>query len=225
MNSIDNVEYPENNHLDLRSREDKLLFKYGRDIVIKNYEKFIKRSDYKKVTKYLKDNNIDETLIYKHISIIYDYLNIKNKFNLETLKKAILSLENSKYSYIEHNTLIERPRKNGEIIPINETREINYNHLRCVIKMTEYIPISGGNISELSKIPGLFLNKRSLLVLRNNDNKCFLYCYIREFLSPITKNRFRITKRDKELADKIISESNLIFENVSINEMNKIEKN
>ena len=90
--------------------------------------------------------------------------------------------------------------------------------------MTEYTPISGGNISELNKIPGLFLNKKSLLVLGNNDNKCFLYCYIREFLNPIAKNRFRITKRDKELADKIISETNLIFENVSINEMNKIEK-
>ena len=39
--------------------------------------------------------------------------------------------------------------------------------------MTEYTPISGGNISELNKIPELFLNKRSLLILKNNDNKCF----------------------------------------------------
>ena len=90
--------------------------------------------------------------------------------------------------------------------------------------MTEYIPISGGNISELNKIPDLFLNKRSLLVLRNNDIKCFLYCYTREFLNPITRNRFRITRKDIELADKIISETNSTFENVSINEMNKMEK-
>ena len=90
MNSIDNLEYLENDHLDLCSPEDKLLFEYGRDIVIKDYEKFIKRSGYKKVTKYLKDNNIDETLIYKHISIIYDYLNINDKFDLETLKKQFL---------------------------------------------------------------------------------------------------------------------------------------
>ena len=91
--------------------------------------------------------------------------------------------------------------------------------------MAEYTPISGGNITELNKIPDLFLNKRSLLVLRNNDNKCFLYCYIREFLNPITRNRFRITRKDKELADKTINETNLTFENVSINEINKIEKN
>ena len=91
-------------------------------------------------------------------------------------------------------------------------------------KLTEYTPISGGNISILNEIPELFLNKRSLLILRNNDNKCFLYCYIREILNPITKNRFRITKRDKELADKIINETNLNFENVSISEIDKIEK-
>ena len=41
-------------------------------------------------------------------------------------------------------------------------------------KMTEYTSISGGNISELDKITELFLNKRSLLILKNNDNKCFL---------------------------------------------------
>ena len=99
MNSIDYLEYLENDHLDLCSLEDKLLFKYGRDIVIKDYEKFIKRSDHKKVTKYLKDNNINETLIYKHTSIIYDYLNSNDKIDLETLKKAVLSLENSKYYY------------------------------------------------------------------------------------------------------------------------------
>ena len=89
--------------------------------------------------------------------------------------------------------------------------------------MTEYTPFSEGNILELNKIPDLFLNKRSLLILKNNDDKCFLYCYIRKFLNPITKNSYRITK--KELADKIINETNMTFENVSINEMDKIEEN
>ena len=89
-------------------------------------------------------------------------------------------------------------------------------------KLTEYTPISGG--SEFSKVPELFITKRSLIVLKNNDNKCFLYCYIREFLNPITEKRFRITKKDKELADKIINETKLDFENVSISEIDKIEK-
>ena len=90
-------------------------------------------------------------------------------------------------------------------------------------KLSEYTPISGSK-TELDKIPSLFLNKRSLLILKNNDNKCFLYCYIREILNPITRNSFRITKKDKELANEIINETNLSFDNVSIGEINKIEK-
>ena len=107
---------------------------------------------------------------------------------------------------------------------IGDGDELMHNYLKCIIKMTEYTPISQGNIMELNKIPEIFLNKRSLSILRSNDNKFFLYCYIRKFLNLITKNSFRITKKDKELADKIINETNLTFESVSINEMNKIEK-
>ena len=91
-----------------------------------------------------------------------------------------------------------KPKKTNIKSGTSNATEYNYE---LIIKLTEYTPISGGNILELNKIPDLFLNKRSLLVLRNNDDKCFLYCYIREFLNPITTNKFRITKRDKELAD------------------------
>ena len=135
-------------------------------------------------------------------------------------------MENAKELNMIQQILIEfeKPRNSGASFLIDEDGDMLYKYLRCVIKMTEYTPISGGNISELNKIPDLFLNKRSLLVLRNNDDKCFLYCYIKEFLNPITKNRIRITKRGKELADKIINETNLTFENVSISEIDKIEK-
>ena len=47
--------------------------------------------------------------------------------------------------------------------------------------MTEFSPISGGNIKELNKIPDLFLNKRSLLVLKNNDDKCFYIAILGNF--------------------------------------------
>ena len=48
IKSIDNLEYLESEHLIEQSPEDKLLFKYGKEIVIEDYENFIKRSDYKK---------------------------------------------------------------------------------------------------------------------------------------------------------------------------------
>ena len=108
-------------------------------------------------------------------------------------------------------------------IQSGESNSKKYN-CELLIKLTEYTPISGGNITELNKIPDLFLNKRSLLILKNKNDKCFLYCYIRKFLNPIIKNSSRITERDKELANKIINETDLSFENVSINELYKIEK-
>ena len=40
----------------------------------------------------------------------------------------------------------------------------------------------------------------------------------------MTRNSFRITRKDKESATKIINETNLTFENVTISEINKIEK-
>ena len=148
------------------------------------------------------------------------------KIILKNFKKTIFELEESVCKTVEENELIEFEKicKSGMSYKVDDTKEAIYENLRCVIKMTEYTPISGGNISELNKIPDLFLNKRSLLVLRNNDDKCFLYCYIREFLNPMTRNSFRITRKDKESATKIINETNLTFENVTISEINKIEK-
>ena len=110
MKSIENLKYLESEQLNEQSLEDELLFRYGKEIEIDDYENFIKSDDYKKVTKYLKDNNINETLIVRHISIIYDYLKGNNKINLETLKKAILNKEDIKYSHIKHSILIEKEK-------------------------------------------------------------------------------------------------------------------
>ena len=57
MNSIDNLEYLDGIDLNKHSSEDKILLKYENEI--KDNENPIERSDeYKKVIKYLKDNNI-----------------------------------------------------------------------------------------------------------------------------------------------------------------------
>ena len=101
--------------------------------------------------------------------------------------------EDGAYELVRHHYLddmdreasrAERKKNPNTNSGTSNTTEYN---LELIIKLTENTPISGRNISELNKIPDLFLNKRSLLILRNNDDKCFLYCYIREILNPITK--------------------------------------
>ena len=92
---------------------------------------------------------------------------------------------------------------------------------RLIIKLSECDIFSAGN--EIDKIPEIFFKKRNLLIMKNDDNKCFLYCYIRKFKNVITNNTSRITKKDLLIAEDIIDECNMDFENVSLDELDKIE--
>ena len=92
------------------------------------------------------------------------------------------------------------------------------------VKLSECQLFSGGDSSEIDKIPELFFKKRNLIIMKNlNDNKCLLYCYIRKHLNPITTNLSRVRKKDIEISKKLIDEFNIDFENVSIGEIDEIE--
>ena len=49
---------------------------------------------------------------------------------------------------------------------------------------------------------GLKISKKGLINIKNNDNKCFLWCHIRH-LNLVEKNPQRITKEDKEIINKL----------------------
>ena len=59
--------------------------------------------------------------------------------------------------------------------------------------------------------------------MKNDDNRCFLYCYIRKFKNIVSNNASTITKKDLSIAEKIMDECNIDFENVSLDELDKIE--
>ena len=48
--------------------------------------------------------------------------------------------------------------------------------------------------------------------MKNDDNKCFLYCYIRKFKYIVTNNLSRVTKKDLVIAEEIIDDCNIDFE-------------
>ena len=98
---------------------------------------------------------------------------------------------------------------------------IKIQNSRLIVKISECDIFSAGN--EADKIPERFFKKRNLLIMKNDDNKCFLYCYIRKFKNVITNNVSRITKKDLLIAEKIIDECNIDFENVSLDQLYKIE--
>ena len=92
---------------------------------------------------------------------------------------------------------------------------------RLIVKISECDMFSAGN--EIDKIPEIFFKKRNLLIMKNDDNKCFLYCYNRKFKNIVTNNLSRISKKDLLISEEIIDECNMDFENVSLDELDKIE--
>ena len=59
--------------------------------------------------------------------------------------------------------------------------------------------------------------------MEKDDNKCFLYCYIRKFKNFVNNNTSTVTKKDLLIVEDIIDECNMDFENVSLDGLDKIE--
>ena len=59
--------------------------------------------------------------------------------------------------------------------------------------------------------------------MKNDDNECFLYCYIRKFKNIVNNNASRISKKDLLIVEEIIDECYMDFKNVSLDELDKIE--
>ena len=51
-------------------------------------------------------------------------------------------------------------------------------------------------------VSGFKNSKKCLINIKNNDNECFLWCHIRH-LNLVEKNLQRITKKDKEMINKL----------------------
>ena len=169
----------------------------------------------------VKDNDIKywvEKYILQNISDIdnIDKLKIKNNRNdldLINIGNSEIPNHNAEDNLEELNILSMHEDYDSSIMTIQNSR--------LIVKISECDIFSAGN--EIDKIPEMFFKKRNLLIMKNDDNKCFLYCYIRKFKNIVTKNVSRITKKDLLIAEKIIDECDMDFENVSLDELDKIE--
>ena len=95
---------------------------------------------------------------------------------------------------------------------------------RLIIKMSEVNLFDIGDSVEIEEIPKILFDKKNLIIIKNlNDHKCLLYCYIRKHLNPIDNNVSRVNKKDIEIAKELIEEYDIDFENISLNEIDKIE--
>ena len=198
------------------------------------------------ILKHRKKNKEYKISIYKYNQSVKDDLtnfwiekfNIGNMNEIDNIDK--LNFKNFKnLKCFDFDNLYGRDRDVFDGTPIDQEQiniisegDIEYDasemktiqNTRLLIKLSECNIFSAGNLSEFNKIPEIFFNKKNLVIIKNlNDNKCFLWCYIRKHLNPIEKNISRINKKDIEISKELIDEHNIDFEDVSLDEINDIE--
>ena len=106
---------------------------------------------------------------------------------------------------------------------IKSGNSITYMHnMGCDIKISECKLLRGSQFN-FEKIPKILYNSKVIHVIKNKDEKCFIYCYIRKYLNPINKHAERVSLKDKEICKKLEEEFEYNFDNVKIKDLNQVE--
>ena len=106
---------------------------------------------------------------------------------------------------------------------IKSGNSITYvNNMGFDIKITECELLQGSQFN-FEKIPKIFYNDKVINVIKNKDEKCFLYCYIRKYLRQDSKHPKRVSLKDKELVKQLEDELEYNFDNLKIKDLNQIE--
>ena len=198
--------------------------------------------------KHIKDiilKNIDENRFYKSYITKKNMLNFNynaelqhytDKFNSNNIINDINNIENlekteeyMKSHLIKSNTedynynLDKMYEDLDKVNFIKSGNSITYIHnMGCDIKISECELLSGSQFN-FEKIPKIFYDSRVINIIKNKDEKCFIYCYIRKFLNPVKKHGERVSLKDKEICTKLEDELQYNFDNVEINDLSQIE--
>ena len=157
---------------------------------------------------------------YNSNDIIKDINNIEHlEKNDEYLKPYLIKNNTTDYRYDIDKMYEDFDKVNF----IKSGNPITFmNNMGCDIKITE-CELPQDNQYNFEKIPKVFYNSKVIHVIKNKDEKCFIYCYIRKYLNPVNKHSERVSLKDKEFAKKIENELEYNFDNVKIKDLNQIE--
>ena len=150
--------------------------------------------------------------------IINDINNIENlEKNDEYMKPYLIKTSTDEYDYNIDKMYEDLDKVNF----IKSGNSITYIHnMGCDIKISECELLRGASFE---KIPKIFYDSKIINIIKNQDLKCFLYCYIRKYLNPVKKHGERVSKIDKNIANKLEEELEYNFDNVEIKDISKIE--
>ena len=200
--------------------------KHIKDIILKNIDanKYYKSYILKKnILEFNEDKRDPMYISERHDTnnILYDIENIEHlKENKERNLKPYLI----KYSSYDYDYKIKKMYEDIEKVNFKESGDSIYyiNSSGCYINITECKLLKGSNYN-FENIPKIFYTSRVISIIKNKDQKCFIYCYIRKFLNNINKHQDRVSLKDKEICKNLGEELNFNFDDVKIKDLSKIE--
>ena len=200
--------------------------KHIREIILKNIDtnKYYKSYILKKNVLEFNQGKRDPMYISeRHDSnnILYDLENIEH---LESNKERNLKPYLIKNSSSDYNYKIKKMYEDIDKINFKESGNSIYyiNSSGCHIHISECQLLKGSNYN-FEKIPKIFYTSRVINVIKNKDQKCFIYCYIRKYLNNAYNHKDRISLKDKQIVKKLEEELDFNFDNVKIKDLSKIE--
>ena len=196
--------------------------KHIKDLILKNFndKKYYKSYILKKnmITFNNKDDKIHFSEKFNSNDIISDIDNIENlEKNKEHMKPYLIKSSNKDYKY-------DLTKMYDDINKINKYESGNsiktVKNIECYFKLSQCDLIKGASFLN---IPDIFYKSKIINIIKNNDQKCFIYCYIRSFLNQITKHKERVSTKDKNISSQLEDELRYNFDNVKIKDLPKIE--
>ena len=124
----------------------------------------------------------------------------------------------------EYNYEIKKMYKDLDKINSKESGDRVYYILSSGVEfyITECELLKGSNYN-FKKIPKIFYTSRVISIIKNKDEKCFIYNYIRKFLNNVNEHQDRVSLKDKEICKNLEEELNFNFDNVKIKDLSRIE--
>ena len=128
-------------------------------------------------------------------NILSDVQNIENleKNEERNLKPYLIKNSSSDYNY-----KIKKMYEDLSKVNFKESGDSIYymNSSGCHIHISECELLKGSNYN-FENIPKIFYTSRVISIIKNKDEKCFIYNYIRKFLNNVNKHQDRVSLKDK----------------------------
>ena len=198
--------------------------KHIKDLILKNVDdkKYYKSYILKKhmITFNNKDDHVYFSEKFNSNNIISDINNIENlEKNEENMKPYLIKSSSKDYKY-NLSKMYEDINKINQYESGNSIKTVS--NVECYFKLSECQLIKGSKFN-FETIPQIFYKSKIINIIKNKDEKCFIYCYIRKFINPVTKHSERVSIKNKNICIELEDNFQYNFDDVKIKDLPKIE--